>query len=490
MDQRGRKMYQEILNLLDHCIAEENYSDAAELIAKTYELNIEVDERFFYYAAIVAESKGLYGLSLYFIRRGLDINNQNEQLLEYWNIMSNQKEAIYDWSWIHNRQLLANYRKLRIIIVTGFYETLDLFLMNFIESYRLLGHEVCVLNAREFDFEVLKEFITRKVDFIFSFNNGVFLKLSEDSLLTDFAKGKVGSMMVDHPLCTYYDFYQYLGENVTEFLVDKNHAAYLNLKYSQNEIKSKNLFLPHGGIPLNLGIKPLEERSIDVLYVGATKKYPMMGEDIQDLCVNAMIANPNSVSKDVVDAVLSYLKDNLNDGKEIELSERDYDALVSTEIIALGHYRTLAVKMLVESGVRVHVYGSGWDSAGIDSENLIIHGLVSPEECLEQMYDAKIVLNSMPWFKDGSHERLFNAMLAGSVCVTDDSKWIHENFVNGENIFIYNLEKMSEMVSQVKDILSEPAKYQGVADAGYKEAVAKHTWSHRALAILEEMTCE
>ena len=37
---------------------------------------------------------------------------------------------------------------------------------------------------------------------------------------------------------------------------------------------------------------------------------------------------------------------------------------------------------------------------------------MSADKIVDLMYDSKIVLNTMTWFKDGTHDRVFNGMLA------------------------------------------------------------------------------
>ena len=59
---------------------------------------------------------------------------------------------------------------------------------------------------------------------------------------------------------------------------------------------------------------------------------------------------------------------------------------------------------------------------------LIIEEECQPDEGVDLMYDSKIVLNTMTWFKDGTHDRVFNGMLAGAVAVTDSSIYMKENF--------------------------------------------------------------
>lgn len=67
---------------------------------------------------------------------------------------------------------------------------------------------------------------------------------------------------------------------------------------------------------------------------------------------------------------------------------------------------------------------------------------------------SKISVNVMPWFKQGAHDRVFNSMLNGAVCVTDTSGYLKDNFIDGENIIFYNLENIDAAADKIKRLLT------------------------------------
>lgn len=105
---------------------------------------------------------------------------------------------------------------------------------------------------------------------------------------------------------------------------------------------------------------------------------------------------------------------------------------------------------------------------------------VSFADGLGLMEESKIVVNQMVWFKDGGSERVFNAMLQGSVCVMDGSIYLKEHFESKENIIFYSLDALEELPDIVKDLFGQLEKMQRIADHGYKTALAHHTWEQRA----------
>lgn len=56
---------------------------------------------------------------------------------------------------------------------------------------------------------------------------------------------------------------------------------------------------------------------------------------------------------------------------------------------------------------------------------------------MQAMRDARIALNVMPWFKDGAHDRVFTAMLQGTAALTDDSRYLREEWPGrGKYLFL------------------------------------------------------
>ena len=115
----------------------------------------------------------------------------------------------------------------------------------------------------------------------------------------------------------------------------------------------------------------------------------------------------------------------------------------------------------------------------IDNENLDYRGRVSADKIVDLMYDSKIVLNTMTWFKDGTHDRVFNGMLAGAVAVTDSSIYMKENFTDNE-LVMFELEDIDKLPHIINDLVTDKYKMQKIADEGRKKALQFHSWEKRA----------
>ena len=110
--------------------------------------------------------------------------------------------------------------------------------------------------------------------------------------------------------------------------------------------------------------------------------------------------------------------------------------------------------------------------------------------CLQQISRAKISLNVMPWFKDGAHDRIFNSMLNGAVCLSDGSRYLDEILHDGKDYRLYDLAHLEKLPDMVHDILSNRVKWEQMQKNAYTLASKKHTWADRARRIHQEILCK
>jgi spore maturation protein CgeB len=81
--------------------------------------------------------------------------------------------------------------------------------------------------------------------------------------------------------------------------------------------------------------------------------------------------------------------------------------------------------------------------------------------------------------------RTFEAMACRQVLLTEDVPPLHELFKDGEHLVTYRT--IDEAVDLAKGLLADPERRKGIAESGYQEILAKHTYNHRVREILK--TC-
>lgn len=151
-----------------------------------------------------------------------------------------------------------------------------------------------------------------------------------------------------------------------------------------------------------------------------------------------------------------------------------------------NHYRNKIIKVLLKAGFTVHVFGDTWEGCPMrEHPGLIRHPAVYGKDALKVYARAKISLNIMRWHKDGFTERIANAMLQKAAVVTDRTTYLEKNFVDGEDIVLFELGHLQELPERIKSLLACEEERKRIAENGYKKALERHTWKDRAAKLLE-----
>lgn len=386
--------------------------------------------------------------------------------------------------------------KRRYIFFKGLIDTLDLYTDEFAKIVAKQGADRLIIDARKIESEIirLKEYLISGETAVISLNNiGLHLEFEDGKNIWDQYQIPFYNIMMDHPF-HYKAALDHAPEQMVLLCMDRNHVKYVK-RFFPNVKRA--IFFPHAGIelwkgdtvyPENGRYVPMEDRKIDVLYAGGLSRYaaegliPDLGSirefDAFALVKNALeilIQNPYLTTEDAIEQCLGEINVKVNDQKlgEIITELRFLDAL------AVSFYREQAVRILAESGVTVTVFGSGWDRCEWESSNVIYAGVTSPVQILELMNQSKIVLNTMTWFKQGAHDRIFNGMIAGAAVVSDCSKYVEEIFTNKKQLRLFTLDGMKELPGMVKALLEHPRVAQDLADCGYEETRCRHMWTNR-----------
>ena len=159
--------------------------------------------------------------------------------------------------------------------------------------------------------------------------------------------------------------------------------------------------------------------------------------------------------------------------------------MIFIDLYVRNYWRGKAVRTLVNAGIPVHVVGKGWEELEDvrHSECLKLHPQTDSVTCLEMLADAKVSLNVMPWFKDGAHDRVFNSILNGAVCVTDPSRYLEEELHEGEGVCYVALQDMDALPEKVKDLLQNDSGRNEIVRRGRAIVEQKHTWAQRAKTL-------
>lgn len=401
--------------------------------------------------------------------------------------------------------------KKTIIYFVGVYDTLDLFTEKLREAFEKMGYASFVYDARlalqskaalidllehgQWAAENRTDGGKRSFACV-TFNNlGYNLDLADGRNLWEAYDVPYFNILMDHPFHYEKPLRMAPGTSVV-LCTDRNHVKYIR-RYFKNI--SRMDFLPHAGVELGRKHKPLAERSIDVLYAGALPIYTVSkmipdlssirevdGQKMAQEVLGELVHHPERTTEEVIEA---YLRSECEEISEHRIQE----IIVQMRFIdsyATSFFREQAVRILVESGIRVTAYGTGWDQCEwSDNPCLDYRGKVLAPEILPLMNDSKIVLNTMTWFKAGAHDRIFNGMLAGAAVVTDDSTYLRREFRDSEELVMFSLKELGTLPERVFDLFGHMEETQRMAECGYYAAKENHTWKNRAEYIEENFLC-
>jgi glycosyltransferase involved in cell wall biosynthesis len=150
------------------------------------------------------------------------------------------------------------------------------------------------------------------------------------------------------------------------------------------------------------------------------------------------------------------------------------------------YHREKTVATIVASGTPIALTGDSWRKLiKADRPNVTFLPTLGFTEVFSFMEHSKITLNVMPWFKRGTHDRIFNALLHNSCPLTDTSEWLVEHMIPDRECFYYSLDRMEELPGKIEQILSNPSQQKSVIATGKKKVAEHYTSRQITEQILE-----
>ena len=373
-----------------------------------------------------------------------------------------------------------------LILLKGVLETLDYF----VDSMAAGRDDAIVLDKSDPGFYKrmgeLIPYMQGDVTVVIFNNVGKQLELSDGRNVWEANGATVYNFLVDHPV-NYMQSLDVEALNGEVFLViDRRHKLFIDRYFP----KCKSYFMPHGGTRKYDSI-PWDERSIPVLYCGSCQKeiesVPIIesmeewGPALYDFVAEKMMLESYPEVGAVVRSFLE--KENIELAPEIE-REIILMAHATVERMVRRSFKLQTIASLAEAGIPVDIYGENWEEVAELYPGLIrIHERVSSDECVRLIGDAKISLNLCTFYGDGSHERVYIAMLQKAVCISEKSMYFEEKFEHGREIVYLDYSMPDVMVDDIKFLLSHPAEAVKITENAYIRA-AHSTWGDRLDAIV------
>lgn len=258
------------------------------------------------------------------------------------------------------------------------------------------------------------------------------------------------------------------------------------------------MFLPHA-VEKDLYGDCRSERPYDLVFIGSCYDY-------ESLRLNWRQELPLPIQKVLDDAIDIILSDSF-----LPLTQALAQAWNSSGLSPEGvdfqklfyymdnYSRGLDRVELVRAikGAHVHVFGQlmesekayqhDWSYYLSNRSNITLHPPVPFSESLEILKRSKLCLSSAPFFKNGTHERIFTGLACGALPIVTDTLYIKDTFKSGEELLVYQPSNRGDVNELVTYFLSNESARQAIVQQGYKKVMQLHTWDQRVEQILQEL---
>ena len=158
-----------------------------------------------------------------------------------------------------------------------------------------------------------------------------------------------------------------------------------------------------------------------------------------------------------------------------------------------SYEREIVLKSIIEAGIPLTLCGDGWNrylteffssSSTCIFNHTSVHPSVTFADSFALMMNSKITLNIMPHFLNGAHDRIYSSMLNGSLCVTNTTPFLRNQFEDGIDYLCYDIKDLSSLPSILSNMLSNDTLRDEIAENGYKKVLAEHTWACRCKDLI------
>ncbi len=253
----------------------------------------------------------------------------------------------------------------------------------------------------------------------------------------------------------------------------------------------KVFFWPHA-IEKELEAPIDAERPYEVVFLGSCFDY----ESIREYWQNTLSPKQCEILDHASDLVLSDNRTSLQAALVKAWNEANLLADDTVDFAMLFYFLDLYTRGkdrvdLIRSikDAKVHIFGRLQDSNEIETlgwehylgkqKNVVIHEPVRFDESLEILKKSKICLNSNPFFKNGSHERIFNSLACGALPITMDNLFVRSQFKEGQDMYFYLNSNLDQVNDQVNEILANESKRHAMVASGRAKVMKNHTWDKR-----------
>lgn len=377
--------------------------------------------------------------------------------------------------------LIANYNQ---------YESKRYFTQQLAAALERKGVETDIIDVeqRAFDVEEVKRVKNFHPDVTCSFNS--LLRMSNEQYLWDFMGIPHLSIILDPVL--YSLDYTHSPLSLLSCVDRSDQAALQSMGFTSS------FFWPHAASP-DIATAPEGDRPYEVVFIGSCYDYESLRADWQEnLSASEMKVLDHAIELFTGDRFIS-LSEALSQACAAAGPDFQPGTNLMTLFFYLDYYERGKDRIGLVRSIRdahVHIFGDinsdlrsnilGWKDYLKDQPNVTIHPPVPFQETFEILKKSKISLNSSPFFRNGSHERVFNAIVCGALALSSESLYLRETLPEGSGLQFYQINGLEDVNGQVNAILKDEKSRCRQVRKGQEIIQKHHTWDCRAGELIKE----
>ena len=369
--------------------------------------------------------------------------------------------------------------------------TLNLFSDRVAKSLLSKGIDVGFINLNAQGSALADEYVremNKGFDAALAFNSsGQHETSMQDDNVFEYMHVPFYNWILDHP-CEHIADIRSSVKDYHIICLDRDHVNYVK-RYFPN-IAGVH-FLPLGGEEaseeIDFSKEAFKNRKYDISFTGSCFSLERLGSIIGNLPEELRLASVDMIEAMCDNRSLNneeafrYALQKNNIAFDDELFVKYSQLTAKTNPFVRSYIRLEVIQYLASSGIKLHLFGDGWDNLE-DSGNIVIHNSIPYAESVKCTADSKISLNIMPLFKDGLHDRIPTALLNGSAVVTAGSVYINEIFRSNnpdKELYIYDIAHPESVADVLMNALEDIDSLYDVAQRGRQKAEKSLTWDSR-----------
>lgn len=367
------------------------------------------------------------------------------------------------------------------------YDSMREMTFNLMEAFENIGYDSVSMDLLSPTFieDLISTISSSPIKFFFGMNGwGSDVTYGEKSLF-DTLNIPLFAYYVDPPIY-HIDRLKNRISNYMVSFIDKGHLD--EVKHIIHSPTFTSTFLPHGTGERGAS-KKIKERKNELVFAGSIRnpdeirdRWNVLPIGIRKIMDDVIEESLNSDNRDIVNIFLRILEKN-----DIYFGNNHLEKLMyllpQVDLFTRNYRREKIIKSILH--LPIQVFGSGWEYMVYNrGSQAAFSPPLRTSEIYEVLGDTKISLNIFPNYANGSHERIFDCMINGSVSFSDKSRYLQNYFKHEESILFYDYKDLN-LKENLEAYLDSANLLQNIADKGYMITKEEHTWNSRAKKINE-----